>query len=326
MIAITGAAGFLGSALARELLAGDERVRAIARKSSPMTALVGLDVELVTAELDDERSLARAFEGARAVCHAAGRVSLCRGEWPELYRSNVEGTKAVLGAAQAAGVRRLVYISSIEALDMAGASGPITEAASLVGEDGAMEYGRSKSLATQAVLAASKAGFETLAVYPTAVMGPLDFRTSSLGSMVRDFAAGALPAIIDGGFDFVDTRDVARGIELALRSGRPGEGYILGGRYAEIGELMAILERLSLRRGPRLKLPQWTAKAVAPWAELYYRATRRPARFTRYSVALLASRYEVDSTKAKRELGYSARALEETLADTLDWFRTQARG
>ena len=323
MIAITGATGFLGAALAREFLASGERVRAIARKRSPMAALRGLDVELATAELDDERSLARAFEGARAVCHAAGHVSICRGEWPELYRSNVEGTKAVLGAARAAGAERLVYLSSIEALDMAASRGPITEAAGLVGEDGSMEYGRSKSLATQAVLSASTAGFETLVAYPTAVMGPLDFRPSSLGSMVRDFAEGALPAFIAGGFDFVDTRDVARGTALALRAGRPGEGYILGGRYAEIGELMAILERLSGRRGPRLKLPPWTAKAVAPWAELCYRATRRPARFTRYSVALLASRYEVDSSKAKREFGYSARALEETLADTLAWFEAQ---
>lgn len=236
MIAITGATGFLGAALAREFLASGERVRAIARKRSPMAALRGLDVELATAELDDERSLARAFEGARAVCHAAGHVSICRGEWPELYRSNVEGTKAVLGAARAAGAERLVYLSSIEALDMAASRGPITEAAGLVGEDGSMEYGRSKSLATQAVLSASTAGFETLVAYPTAVMGPLDFRPSSLGSMVRDFAEGALPAFIAGGFDFVDTRDVARGTALALRAGRPGEGYILGGRYAEIGE------------------------------------------------------------------------------------------
>ena len=241
----------------------------------------------------------------------------------EIYRSNVEGTKAVLGAARAAGAERLVYLSSIEALDMAASRGPITEAAGLVGEDGSMEYGRSKSLATQAVLSASTAGFETLVAYPTAVMGPLDFRPSSLGSMVRDFAEGALPAFIAGGFDFVDTRDVARGTALALRAGRPGEGYILGGRYAEIGRAHGHTRTPLGQEGPAAQAAALDGEGGRALGRLCYRATRRPARFTRYSVALLASRYEVDSSKAKREFGYSARALEETLADTLAWFEAQ---
>ena len=193
-----------------------------------------------------------------------------------------------LAAARAASVPRFLYVSSIEALPLAQARGPVTEAMGLAQEDAVMQYGRSKALATRAVLDAAGEGYDAVVVFPTAIVGPYDFRLSPMGRMIYDYCRLSLPAYVDGGFDFVDVRDVARGIALAAKRGRRGEGYILSGEYIGIPDLMAMLERTTRIPKPRLRLPMGFIKPLVPLVEAYYRILRKPPRFTRSSLDILS--------------------------------------
>jgi dihydroflavonol-4-reductase len=225
----------------------------------------------------------------------------------------------VIHACRQAGVRRLVYVSSIEALDHT-VTNPLTEDAGFRPDRAVFEYGRSKALATLDVLEAGRQGLEAVVLCPTGYIGPEDHRMSAMGRLVVDYVRGRLPVTVRGGFDFVDVRDVAEGAMRAARRGRPGETYILSGRYLEVREIMAALQGRTGVAAPRVELPPRVALAVAGLAERWYALRRVEPRFSRGSVRILSLGLRVSSDKARRELGYVARPFEQTLDDTLAWF------
>jgi dihydroflavonol-4-reductase len=329
VVAVTGATGHLGAALVRELLAAGEKVRAIVREGSDLRGVEGLSVELWRAELggasggkeDGAGGLEHAFASCDIVYHAAARISFGPEGGKALHATNVEGTRAALRAARVAGVPRFVYVSSIEAFPLASAAGAVAEVMGLDESGGGLEYGMTKALATRAVLDAAAEGYDAVVAYPTAIVGPYDFRLSPMGRLVRDFARRALPAYVDGGFDFVDVRDVAAGLLLVARRGKRGEGYLLSGHYIEIADLMELLEEITGVRKPRLDIPAGLLRPFVPLVEFYYGATGRPPRFTRASLDILSRRTHVDSGKARRELGYESRPLEESFRDAVAWFK-----
>lgn len=357
MVAVTGATGHLGTVLVHRLIADGEEVRYVVRSTSTSRGLDDLPVgtaRRVEAELLDVDALSRAFDGAEVVYHAAGMISLMPGDGDALYRVNVEGTRTALKAARRARVRRFVYLGTIEAFPLEGGVFPITEEMTIDPDRTVMDYGRTKALATRLVLGASgsdaTAGteatsgteleranssgtelddsgtsvtgteLECVVCAPTAFIGPPDYRLSSLGRFVLDTLRGRLPVAVNGGFDFVDVRDVADGVIRAARHGTPGRVYLLSGEFTTVEDIVAMITSTAGVRGPALTLPLGLVLPFAPAVELYYRATGRSPRFTHASLRLLSLRVRVDSSRAQKELGYTARPLAETIADTVRWF------
>lgn len=283
--------------------------------------IAGLDVDKVTGDVRDFDSLRRAFAGCRLVFHLAGVVSISRGQEYLLETVNVAGTRNVVRACLEAGVGRLAYTSSVHALrepppGQAACEPVLFEPEALVGE-----YACSKARASQAVLEGVAHGLDAVLVFPSGVIGPYDWRPSDMGQLFLDFCQGRLRAYVDGEYDFVDVRDVVAGLLAAAGRGRRGEGYLLCGNRVRIPDLLRLLEGLTGRPRPRLQLPMRLARAAAVLAPAYYRLARQRPRFTSYSLHVLASNCLMDCSKAARELGYRARALRDTLEDTLGWFR-----
>jgi dihydroflavonol-4-reductase len=322
-VAITGASGFLGGALVRASLEQGAVVRACVHRST--RAIEGLPVERAPISLADGAGLVEAFEGCELVIHAAGFISLL-GQRARLEAANVEGTRRVVTACRAAGVKRLVHVSSIEALLPGRSCGrPISEREPPEPDSIPNAYGRSKALAERVVLEAAAGGLDAILVNPTALVGPFDHGPSQSGRAILDLALGRLPALMPGDFDWVDVRDVARGCLQAAERGRRGERYLLSGEVVDLAELARRVAALSGRRAPRLMLPGWLARAAAHLTPPYYWLSGGQPRFSTMSVRLVQARYRFDRSKAEAELGYRARPAEETLADTIAWFREAGR-
>ena len=168
-------------------------------------------------------------------------------------------------------------------------------------------------------------GLDVRVVHPSGICGPYDYGHGHLTQLVQDFCTGRLAAGVDGGYDFVDVRDVAAGILACCERGRPGECYILSGRYCTVRDVLAMLHRITGRRRVRVMLPLWLARAAAPLSEQYYRLLRQPPLYTAYSLYTLSSGARFSHAKAARELGYTTRPFGTTLADTVAWLRRQGR-
>jgi dihydroflavonol-4-reductase len=328
VIALTGATGHLGSVLLDRLAQGGAQVTCVVRSVRRLQRAPG-NVTVVEAALEDVDALTRAFRGARTVYHAAGLISLLPGRWEALYRVNVEGTRSVAQAAGRAGVSRLVYLGSIEAFPLESCDLPMDEGCEVDPDRTIMEYGRSKALAVREVLASAGDSMECVVCCPTAFIGPPDYRLSAMGQLVLDYLAGRLPVGLRGGFDFADVRDVADGViragDVQLPHEERSRVYLLGGRYVSVPELLTLLEAVSGVPRPRVTVPLSILRAAALPAEWYYRLSGRSARFTRANLRLLSIGLRVDSTRARGELGYRCRPIEETLADTVRWLRESGK-
>ncbi len=315
---VTGASGLLGAALVRGLLARGLHVRALYR--SNVRALEGIDVEPLQADVIDPAALASAFEGAAVVYHSAAFVSIDPRDGEITRRINVEGTRNVIDAGRKAGVRRMVHVSSVHALKQDPLDRPLDESRPLEDSETASPYERSKAEAEREVLAAVEAGFDAVIVNPAGVIGPHDYKPTGSGRMLIDLGMGTLPALLPGGHDWVDSRDVAEGAILAAEKGRTGERYILSGRWCSLTELARLVEASIGTRAPRFVVPMSVAKMSAVFAEVQSRITRRPPLFNRQALKVLDAKNKAMShEKAKRELGYAPRPLEETLADIYAW-------
>ena len=311
MVVITGPTGHIGNVLVRELLKRGERVRALVLPGEDLAPIQGLDIETMEGDVLDLDSLICAFEGADVVYHLAGVISIVPGEWDRLYKVNVVGTKNVIHACFTCGVRRLVYASSIHAF-----------AEPSPGIKLSMEYDRSKAMATLEVLEAVEKGLDAVVVCPTGVMGPYDYRLSEMGRLIRDFSRKTLIGYVNGAYDFVDVRDVARGLILACERGRSGESYILSGERITIPEIMSLLEELTGAPRPWLKFPVWFAEfAAAIFTPLYLLVTRKRPLLTTCSIQTLQRNSETTSQKATQELGYSARPLRQSIEDSINWLK-----
>ncbi len=325
MILVTGATGHIGNVLVRELLARGETVRALVMPQEDRTPLAGLEVEIVEGDVLDPASLDRALRGVDVVYHLAGLISIQPGPDPVLHRVNVEGTANVLHAARRAGVRRLVYTSSIHAIARPSTEGVIDETIPFDPRTAISAYDRSKAEASLDVLRAAREGLDAVIVCPTGVIGPHDYRLSEMGRTILEALESPVLFSVAGAYDFVDVRDVARGEIQACEAGRPGESYILSGERIEVSHLLETVGDLTGVRKPILRVPHSVARLAATFAPALSRLTGRKPRLTPYSLSTVAGNSVISHAKATRALGYRPRSLRESIADTVRWLTETRR-
>jgi dihydroflavonol-4-reductase len=321
---VTGGTGFVGSHVVRALLDDGVSVRALVRPGSDRRALAGLPVEIVTGDLTEPDSLRAALAGVEVLYHVAADYRLWAPDPSVLYRVNVEGTRALLQAAEAAGVSRVVYTSSVGALGLPPDGRPGTEETPVRLEDMVGDYKRSKFLGEREAEAAAARGLPVVIVNPSAPVGPWDWKPTPTGRMLVDYLKGRMLAYLETGLNVVHVTDVARGHLLAAARGRPGERYILGHAEGNLA-LRAIFERLAPYTGvpaPRVRLPHRAAMALAAGAELVSRVTGREPLVARTAVRMAAKRMYFDPARAVRELGLPQTPVDRALRDAVDWFWT----
>jgi dihydroflavonol-4-reductase len=316
--AVTGASGHIGANLVRALLEEGREVRVLLRTDS--RAVAGLPVERIEGDVLDEGSLARLVEGAGTVFHAAGRISIVGAERGLVERTNVQGVRNVIEACRAAGVGRLIHFSSIHAFSTEPHGEPVDEGRALALGSGEAPYDRSKALGQREVLEAAARGLDTVVVNPTAVIGPRDYKGSRMGRVLLGIASHALPAVIDGGYNWVDVRDVVQGAIAAEKRGRPGQCYLLPGHWVHIRDVSLFIQRLTGRRTPLWAAPMWLARPASAFTLAWGLALGKEPLFTPAAMRALSGHRLVSGEKAASELDFHPRPFEETVQDTLEWF------
>ncbi len=321
-VLVTGASGFLGSAVLRQALARGWRARALVRPSSPRANLADLPVEVVQGDMRDPAAVAAAMQGVRYLFHVAADYRLWAPDPEEIVRTNVDGTIAVMEAAQQAGVERVVYTSSVATLRVAGAGGPVDETAPLAAHEAIGAYKRSKVLAERVVeRMVAERGLPAVIVNPSTPIGPRDVRPTPTGRIIVEAATGKIPAFVETGLNLVHVDDVAAGHFQALERGRTGERYILGGDDVMLQQMLRDIAGLCGRRPPTVQLPRWPLYPLAHAAEAVARVTRKEPFITVDGLNMSKYRMFFSSARARRELGYAPRPYIEGLRDALDWFR-----
>jgi dihydroflavonol-4-reductase len=321
-ILVTGATGFVGSAVLRALAARGAKVRALARPTSPRLNLEGAACEVVVGDMTDAASMAKALEGVRFLFHVAADYRLWARDPSQLRRANVEGTRTVMEAALAAGVERVVYTSSVATLEAPDTATFVDETAALPDGGGVGAYKQSKVAAERLVeRMAAERGLQVVIVNPSTPIGPRDIKPTPTGRMVLEAAQGKIPAFVDTGLNLVHVDDVAEGHLLALEKGRVGERYILGGKDLSLREMLADIAALTGRKAPTLALARGPLYPLAFVAEGLAQITGKAPMLTRDALDMAAHHMFFTSAKAERELGYKARPHGEALADALAWFR-----
>ena len=324
MILVTGATGHIGNVLVRELREQGFAVRAMVLHDESLRPLEGVDVEIVEGNVLDPDSLVRAMQGVEGVFHLAGIISISTGDEERVHRVNVDGTLNVIRAVRETGVKRLMHTSSIHALQrVEGVS--MDESLPFDPHNPVGVYDRTKAEASLAVLAAVKEGLDAVIVCPTGVIGPNDYLGSELGQLIVGWLKKGVSLLIDGAYDFVYVRDVARGMILAYQNGRKGGVYILGGEQMQITRLQQTVRSIAGLPAQMLKIPMRLAMFFANFTPLYYRMTRTKPRFTRYSLVTVMGNSVISSERARNELGYKPRALHESLVDTVHWWQSRSR-
>jgi len=322
-VLVTGASGFVGSAIARALLAGGYRVRALCRAESPRANLRDLPLDIVEGDVCDAAAVARAMAGARYLVHAAADYRLWARDRAAIVRTNVEGTRTIMQAALRAGVERIVHTSSVATLATHGDGRVSDETALLAEADAIGAYKRSKLAAEREVEAmVAREALPAVIVNPSTPIGPRDIRPTPTGRVIVEAASGRIPAFVDTGLNLVHVDDVAAGHVAALARGRIGERYILGGQNVALAEMLADIARLCGRAAPRFTLPRAPLYPCAMAAELIAAITGREPLLTRDGLRMSRHRMYFTSAKAERELGYRARPYVDGLRDAIAWFRS----
>jgi dihydroflavonol-4-reductase len=319
-ILVTGASGFLGSAIAAALRARGHAVRVLARASSPRTNLNPTDV-VCEGDLRDRASLAAALKGARYLFHAAADYRLWARDPEDIRHSNVEGTRLIMEEALSAGVERVVYTSSVATLKLT--DGALsTEDNPLADGEGIGVYKRSKVAAERLVEAMiQRDGLQAVIVNPSTPIGPRDLRPTPTGRIIVEAASGRMPAFVDTGLNLAHVDDVAAGHIAALERGRIGERYILGGDNVLLGDMLADIARLVGRRPPTVKLPLTMLYPIAYGAEVLARLRGVEPFITSDGLRMARHHMFFDDSKARCELGYASRPYVEGLTDAIAWFR-----
>jgi dihydroflavonol-4-reductase len=319
---VTGANGFLGSAVVRALLAHGSAVRAFARPGSDRRNLLGLDVEIAEGDVTDRGSLVKAAAHCSAVFHVAADYRLWVADAAPMYRANVDGSVNVLDAAAAAGAARMVYTSSVAVLGINNDRSPADESTPVSVTDMVGHYKRSKFLAEQAVWRrAAELGFPVVTVNPSTPIGPRDIKPTPTGRILLDAAAGRMPAFVDTGLNLVHVDDVAQGHVAALERGMPGERYILGGEDFTLQRILQLVAEHVGRRASTIRLPHWSVYPLAVGAEAIAMITKREPRVTLDGVRMSTKHMYFSSRKAQRELGYTWRDPRLAIAAAVDWFK-----
>jgi dihydroflavonol-4-reductase len=316
---VTGASGFVGSAVARALVARGLHVRVLMRASAARDNIAGTACEPVTGDMRDEASMTAAMKGARYFFHVAADYRLWARDPGEIERNNLKGAQASMGAALTCGVEKVIYTSSVAALKPGDTAVDETSRNTAEGVVGA--YKRSKLVAEREVeRLIEKEKLPAVIVAPSTPIGPRDIKPTPTGRIIVEAATGRIPAFVDTGLNLVHVDDVAQGHLLALDKGKIGENYILGGEDVSLEVMLADIAALTSRKAPTIKLPRAPLFPLAWGAEFIARLTGKEPFLT--ADALRMSRYRMffSSQKAKRELGYTARPYRDGLKDALDWF------
>ncbi len=318
---VTGANGFVGAAVVRELLADKRPVRAFVRATSDCRNLEGQPVDIVRGDLNDPGSLRAALDGCRFVMHVAADYRLWVPDAESMYETNVQGSVRVLEAAAASSVERMVHTSSVAVLGSRSGAAPAHEDTPVTLADMIGPYKRSKFLAEQAVRdRAAELGFPVVTVNPSTPIGPGDVKPTPTGRIIVDAANGRMPAFVDTGLNIVHVDDVAHGHLLALDNGNVGERYILGGTDMTLQEILGTVAKLTGRRAPRIRLPRRVVYPLAVCAEAVAAVTGAEPLVSRDAVRMAAKHMYFSSAKAEGELGYTSREPGAALADALEWF------
>ncbi|MEA1903925.1 MAG: NAD-dependent epimerase/dehydratase family protein [Actinomycetota bacterium] len=320
---VTGASGFLGGAVVRHLLESGQEVRAVDIRKGP--TLDGLDVDYVHGDVLDPSTLEASFSGADVVYHLVGLISITGDPHGKVRRLNVEGVRNVARAALHSGASRMVHCSSVHAYDLAAAGDGVTEHSPRSTAPGLPPYDRSKAAGEAALREVVDEGLDAVIVNPTGIIGPYDHEPSRMGHVLLALFEGRLPALLDAGFDWVDSRDVARGLAAAAQDGRHGQNYLLPGHHRTIPELARITENVSGTPAPKRMVPLGLAKTLAPLGDLIVRRTGSPLWYTRESLHALINSPEVAGEKASSQLGYEPRPIEETIEDIYEWFASNGQ-
>jgi dihydroflavonol-4-reductase len=323
-VLITGASGFVGSAVARAALAQGFSVRALVRPESPRTNLEHLNVQLVDGDMRDARSVERALDDVRYLFHVAADYRLWAPHPVEILRNNLEGTSVVMREALRRRLERVVYTSSVATLRVTPDTtreSPVNEERPLRERDAIGAYKRSKVMAERFVeQMVHNDGLPAVIVNPSTPIGPGDVRPTPTGRVIVQAARGQIPAYVNTGLNLVHVDDVAIGHLLALQKGRIGERYILGGENLTLRELLGEIAVRVGRRAPRVRLPRWPLYPVALAAEMLALVTQREPLVTVDGLKMSKNQMYFTSEKAQLELGYQARPYGTALADALQWF------
>ena len=320
---VTGATGFIGSAVARALIAKGHAVRVTVRRGSDLSNVQGLCAEQVNADLADPDSLRRAVEGCDAVFHLAADYRLWTLDPDAMYRVNVDGTLHLIRAAVDAGVERIVYTSSVATLGLNLDRSPADEETPSSLTDMVGHYKRSKFMAEEAVGKEVEArALPVVIVNPSAPVGPRDIKPTPTGQIILDAALGRMPAYMDTGLNVAHVDDVAAGHLLALERGESGRRYILGGTDMTLREILEVVARLLGTRAPKVRLAPAVVYPIAVVNEAWARLTRKPPRVPLDGVRMAKKHMYFRSDRAIREIGYHARPAEDAIRDALDWFRS----
>lgn len=318
IVAVTGASGHVGGNLVRLLLEQGHKIRVLHHIDN--RSFKGLDVEVFRGDILDKGSLFPIFRNVDIVFHAAALISLSMRDWKHLEAVNVCGTRNVVEACISCNVGRLVHFSSIHALSQEPLEIQIDESRKYVDFRGSPPYDRSKAHGEMEVLKGVDKGLDAVIIRPTGIIGPFDYKPSHTGRMLLSLAGGRLPALVKGGFDWVDVRDVVSSTLRAAIKAPSGSKYILSGHWVSLKDMAEVVERQTGVPSPLLILPVWVAEIGVPFITAFSKIVRREPLYTRVSLMAVKSNMSISHTKAASELNYSPRPFEKTISDTLEWF------
>ncbi len=323
---VTGGTGHVGANLVRSLLADGIAVKALVRPGTDTAALDGLDVERVEGDLRDRDAIIKAMAGCERAYHVAAFVSLRAGAEQEIYESNVHGTRHVMEGAEQHGYQRVVFCSSFGAVGRNPAGGASDETFTVNPFDTHLSYEVTKAIAEIEVLRAVNRGVDAVIVNPVGIVGPHDYKPSSVGQTILDFGKRKMPAYVAGEFEFVGVDDVVQGHRLAMEKGRRGERYILAAEHLTLDQILDHLHEVTGAPRPRVRIPVGLMLPLAHVTNFFLKhfAPERPPRFTPGTIKILNGGKRADFSKARRELGYDPKPVLPAFTDSVEWFR--ARG
>ena len=317
---VTGAAGFLGSHVTRQLVARGETVRVLVRASSSNRAISDLSLEYVTGDLRDAASLDRAMAGVKRVYHVAADYRLWAKRSKDIYDSNVGGTKNLLAAAKRAGVEQLIYTSTVAtiAVDRPGLPNEFTNAKL---EEMVGHYKRSKWMAEREALQAAKDGLPVIVAMPTTPVGPWDWKPTPTGKIILDFLNGKMPGYVETGLNFVGVEECAAGHLLAAEKGKVGERYLLGAENLTLKGLLDLLAQITGLRAPGMKIPHGVALGVAYLDTAFSRLVGKEPQIPVEGVKIARHKMFVDASRARRELGFQPGPVAAALEQAVRWYQ-----
>jgi len=321
---VTGATGFVGSHVAQLLCTQGADLRLLVRASSRMKNIAALNADCVVGDLRDPASLKKAMRGCEFVFHVAADYRLWVRDPEQMYRSNVEGTRAIINAARESGVRRVIYTSSVATMGFTTQGHIASETSPVSLQDMIGHYKRSKFMAEQIALEAGRQGANIVVVNPTTPVGEQDIKPTPTGRIIVDFLKRKFPAYVDTGLNVADVKEVARGHLLAMEKAVPGERYILGGENLTLKQILDRLSALTGLPSPRMKVPHAVALGFAVFDQLFTGVIlRKEPRATIDAVRMGRKKMFASSAQAERDLGYKVAPVDDALRRAISWFQAQ---